>query len=144
MTGWRKIMERVPRSLFTPAVVWADLGPGPLGCPLDGALGQPQPGEPWQHLRGRLGEATQGPSERRRLLGPGGQVGGRQTEPGIVRAVPGATGAAVVIGPGDREFADQAHDALRLPPLELGRVLAVRAGPAGPVVPPFFRPSRAV
>ncbi|GAA4082841.1 methyltransferase domain-containing protein [Actinomadura miaoliensis] len=29
MTDWREVMERVPRSLFTPSVIWADLGPGP-------------------------------------------------------------------------------------------------------------------
>lgn len=29
MTDWREVMRQVPRSLFTPPVVWADLGPGP-------------------------------------------------------------------------------------------------------------------
>ncbi|WP_278045260.1 hypothetical protein [Actinomadura roseirufa] len=29
MTDWREVMARVPRSLFAPPVVWADLGPGP-------------------------------------------------------------------------------------------------------------------
>ncbi|MEV4255503.1 methyltransferase domain-containing protein [Spirillospora sp. NPDC049652] len=28
MTDWREVMARVPRSLFAPSVVWADLGPG--------------------------------------------------------------------------------------------------------------------
>ncbi|CNF11466.1 type 11 methyltransferase [Mycobacterium tuberculosis] len=29
MTDWREVMRRVPRSRFTPPVVWVDLGPGP-------------------------------------------------------------------------------------------------------------------
>src|SRR5262249_44828384 len=116
----------------------------PLRGPLGRRFGQTYPRHAWQHLLGRLREAGQRTGQANQLLSRWGKVASGQPQ----RLVPGAVATiavrTVVVGPAQADLSQGTHDLVDLPPVELGRLVAMGTEAAGAVVPPFFRSWRAV
>ena len=113
-----------------------------FGRPLHRRSTHAQTAHSFQHLFGPLGKRVQHPGQCfhltccRRLLSfnPEFRVSRKPTVMAML---------AVIIGATISRPAEQCRHVARPVPLEFGRVLAIRTTHARPLVPPFFRSSRA-